>query len=85
VAKTFKVTERFNMQFRAELYNAFNHSNYYINAGNLDIEPAFDDNGNVVPNSGIPRIQAEKGNPTPITATLPLERRNVQFGLKFNF
>jgi hypothetical protein len=85
VAKTFKVTERFNMQFRAELYNAFNHSNYYINAGNLDIEPAYDDNGNVIPNSGVQTIQAEKGNPTPITGTLPLERRNIQFGLKFNF
>ena len=36
-AKSFKLTERFNLQFRGELYNAFNHSNYYINAANADV------------------------------------------------
>ena len=40
VAKTFKLTERFNLQFRGEFYNAFNHSNYYINTGNLDSRTA---------------------------------------------
>ena len=39
-AKTFKLTERFNLQFRGEFYNAFNHSNYYINTGNLDLSAA---------------------------------------------
>jgi hypothetical protein len=81
VAKNFKLTERFNLQFRTEFYNAFNHSNYYIQTGNLDIEPAYDDNGNVIPNSGVPAIQAQKGIPQ----TGPTERRNIQFGLKLNF
>ena len=28
------------MQFRSEFYDAFNHSNYYINTGNLDVDTA---------------------------------------------
>ena len=53
LAKTFKLTERFNLQFRGEFYNAFNHSNYYINAGNLDVEDG----------TGVTAIQAVKGIP----------------------
>jgi Carboxypeptidase regulatory-like domain/TonB dependent receptor len=71
-AKTFKLTERFNMQFRAEFYNAFNHSNYYITTGNLDVEQG----------TGVTAIQAEKGVPY---GAQPTERRNIQFGLKLNF
>jgi hypothetical protein len=74
VAKTFKLTERFNMQFRGEFYNAFNHSNYYITTGNLDIEQG----------TGVTAIQAEKGIPY-CSPTCPTERRNIQFGLKLNF
>ena len=74
-AKTFKLTERFNLQFRGEFYNAFNHSNYYINTGNLDLSAP-----------GVTDIQAFKGiiPPNPIT-TPPPERRNIQLGLKLNF
>jgi hypothetical protein len=71
VAKNFKLTERFTLQFRGELYNAFNHSNYYIVTGNLDVEDG----------TGVTAIQAEKGIPQ----TGATERRNVQFGLKLNF
>ena len=53
MAKTFKLTERFNLQFRSEFYNAFNHSNYYITTGNLDIEDG----------TGVTAIQADKGSP----------------------
>jgi hypothetical protein len=28
--KTFRLTERFGLQFRAELYNIFNHHNQYV-------------------------------------------------------
>jgi hypothetical protein len=74
VAKTFKLTERFNMQFRGEFYNAFNHSNYYILNGNLDLESG----------TGVTSVQAEKGVPYG-SPTNPTERRNIQFGLKLNF
>jgi len=36
VFKNFKVTERVKMQFRAEFYNLFNHSNYYVQTGALN-------------------------------------------------
>ena len=74
-AKTFKLTERFSMQFRGELYNVFNHHNFYIQSGNLDIE------------GGLTAIQAVKGSPSvgAFNGTLPDERRNIQFGLKLIF
>jgi hypothetical protein len=75
IAKTFKLNERFNLQFRSEWYDAFNHSNYYINAGNLDVEQG----------TGVTSIQAIKGEPGGGVLTLPLERRNIQFALKLNF
>jgi len=74
-AKTFKLTERFNMQFRAEFYDAFNHSNYYINTPNLDVEDG----------TGVTAIQAVKGQPPLGYSIPPAERRNIQFGLKLNF
>ena len=35
VYKSFALTEKYNLQFRWELYNTFNHSNYYVQTGNL--------------------------------------------------
>jgi len=34
-SKTFKVTERVGLEFRAEGFDIFNHHNYYANEGNL--------------------------------------------------
>ncbi len=68
------LTERVNMQFRSEFYDAFNHSNLYINTTNLDVEQG-----------AATAIQAVKGEPGGGLLTLPLERRNIQLGLKINF
>ncbi len=38
VYKNFSLTERFKMQLRGEAYNLFNHSNYYLNYGETDME-----------------------------------------------
>jgi hypothetical protein len=35
--------------------------------------------------TGVTAIQAVKGEPGGTILTLPLERRNIQFGLKLNF
>jgi hypothetical protein len=32
IAKTFAISERFGLEFRAEGFNLFNHHNYYVNA-----------------------------------------------------
>jgi hypothetical protein len=39
-SKTFKVTERVGLEFRAEGFDVFNHHNYYVNEGNLDYSGA---------------------------------------------
>ena len=70
VAKTFKLTERFNLQFRFEMYNVFNHSNYYVQVANADV-------------SSFNFITAQKGV-TPVLGA-PNEHRDIQFGLKLNF
>jgi hypothetical protein len=70
VAKNFKLTERFNLQFRFEMYNMFNHSNYYVQVANADV-------------SAFNIITAQKGV-TPV-AGQPNEHRDIQFGLKLNF
>jgi len=75
IAKNFKLTERFNLQFRSEFYNAFNHSNFYIQTANLDVESG----------TGFTAVNAVKGIPYCYPANCPEERRNIQFGLKLNF
>ncbi len=70
-AKTFKLTERFNLQFRSEFYNLFNHSNYYVTTANAFVD-------------SFTTIQAQKGV-TPPGSTAPNEHRDIQFGLKLNF
>ena len=51
--KNFKLTEKFNLQFRGEFYNLFNHHNNYVLGSNLDIEPGTSQ-----------QIQAERGTPS---------------------
>lgn len=37
IYKNIKFTERYSLQLRGELFNAFNHANLYINPGTLDV------------------------------------------------
>jgi outer membrane receptor protein involved in Fe transport len=72
--KNFKLTERFNLQFRGELYNIFNHSNLYILSQNLDVSSV---------GSGF--IQAERGGIYGYAGQPTDERRNIQFALRLQF
>jgi len=72
--KNFRLTERFQLQFRAEMYNIFNHSNLYVNTTNIDASSL----------SGT-FIQAEKGGPDGFAGQPQDERRNIQLGLRVSF
>jgi hypothetical protein len=69
--KDTKVWERLNVQFRAEFFNIFNHSNYALPTSTLYTAIA---NGVGVPNAQAGRITSIVGTP-----------RQIQFGLKFIF
>jgi outer membrane receptor protein involved in Fe transport len=72
--KNFAISERFKLQFRAELYNIFNHSNQYINFLNLDVSSMVS-----------PYVQTDKGGVTGYPGQATDERRNVQFALRMIF
>jgi|GEM_PF-182030 hypothetical protein len=87
VAKSFRVTERVGMEFRAEGFDVFNHHNYYVNATDLYYD-------GLVPNS----TQTALVNPAPLTVTELKgglgslatggnhdERRFGQFSLRVSF
>jgi outer membrane receptor protein involved in Fe transport len=74
--KNFKLTERFNLQFRGEFYNIFNHHNLYIDTTNLDVS-RFDPTR--------PFVQAEKGGIFGFAGGPQEERRNIQLALKLTF
>ncbi|MCI0490836.1 MAG: carboxypeptidase regulatory-like domain-containing protein [Blastocatellia bacterium] len=74
VAKNWKVTERYGLQFRAEMFNVFNHVNFSgfdttLNFQNVRTDPNFGNPTN--PNFG--RLTGNRGP------------REIQFGLKFSF
>jgi hypothetical protein len=78
--KTFKLTERFGLQFRGEFYNIFNHHNQYITNGNLDTSSL---SSNTPVQSFF--IQTEKGGPSGTAGTSTDERRNIQLALRLTF
>jgi Carboxypeptidase regulatory-like domain len=84
LGKTFPVSERVSLQFRAEFYNLLNHSNYYVQAGgNQDagntfcsstLNPGACTSFNVIGQRG---VVAAVG--------VPNERRFIQFSLRASF
>ncbi len=64
--KTFKLSERFNMEFRGEFYNILNHHNQYISSLNLDVS-----------SMSTPYVQSEKGGIYGYAGQPTDERRNI--------
>ncbi|HYZ85752.1 MAG TPA: carboxypeptidase regulatory-like domain-containing protein, partial [Bryobacteraceae bacterium] len=72
VYKTTRISERVNLQFRAESFNTFNHTQFA--AFNTAIS---------VPNPGTPVTQATRGQAGVVTDTR--DPRNIQLALKLLF
>jgi hypothetical protein len=68
------VRERYSIQFRAEMFNAFNHVNFNTFVNSLDFQNLASD-----PNFGRP------GNGNFGRANSTRGPREIQFGLKFGF
>ena len=84
ISKSFSLTERMKLEFRAEGFDLLNHHNYYVNALNLDAAN-FGVDQNMVP---IPiTVTALKGGlgTNNVSATNHDERRFGQFALRLNF
>jgi hypothetical protein len=75
--KTFKLTERFGLQFRGEFYNILNHHNQYVTTENLNVKS--------LSTQQTPFIQTEKGGIYGLAGQPSDERRNIQFGLRLTF
>ncbi len=71
--KTIPVTEGTKLEFRGELYNAFNHHNYYVLTNNADVYG--------LDLLGTNTIDVKKGG----YGDYRDERRNIQLGLKLIF
>jgi hypothetical protein len=87
VGKTFKLTERFGLEFRAEGYNVFNHHNYYVNGTDLEY---FGETLNAaqtayVPPAPIPVTELKGGLGSIALGGNHDERRFGQFSLRLSF
>ncbi|MGA8599457.1 MAG: TonB-dependent receptor [Bryobacteraceae bacterium] len=72
IYKSIKFSERTSLQLRLEAYDAFNHSNLYVNIGSA------------VTSGGAGNITASYGV-LPNTTPQAYENRNIQLGAKFIF
>jgi len=74
VAKNWRFKERYGIQFRSELFNAFNHANLFGVDGSLNIDGNKNDAAFGTPTNG------NFGRLTGVARP-----REIQFGLKFSF
>jgi hypothetical protein len=77
VSKTFPITERVGLQFRAEGFDVFNHHNYYVNTTTL-----YYDGGPATP---LDVTELKGGLGSLATGGNHDERRFGQFALKVTF
>ena len=72
LAKTFKPTERFNIQVRGEIFNILNHSNFAGISANLETWKV-----------GIPAYTPDVAASNPVVGSGG--SRHIQLGVKFLF
>ena len=84
VAKSFFLTERFSLEFRAEGFNIFNHANMYLNGFAADVGSAFPSGATTA--SGSVVVQGLKGGLGNLANNGQHdERRFGQFALRLHF
>ena len=80
INKNWRFKEKYGLQFRAEMFNAFNHTNFNGFNNNLQFDGVqILSGGGLNPNFG---HSTNSGFGTLNNAQAP---REIQFGLKFNF
>jgi len=72
IYKLFFLSERFRLQFRGELYNAFNHANLYVQSGDNNV-------------SSISFVDAARGYNPQLTNPTVGSFRTVQLALRLMF
>jgi len=84
VQKIFRFSEAKNLQFRAEFFNAFNHTQYSNPGTTITFTP---DPAVTVPAGTLPTrfVQTPASQQTFGVITSTRQARQIQFGLKFNF
>jgi hypothetical protein len=84
VTKAFKIRERLSMQFRAEFFNVFNHSNIANTFGGLGGDNTYTD-----PSGDIGAIFGVRPQTPDVTSSNPVlgsgDPRAIQLGLKLIF
>ena len=85
LAKAFKMTERFNMQFRAEFFNVLNHPNFE-NPRNATVgSPAIVSSNRSNDNFGLTCCSTSALPSSATVSALGEPYRVIQLGLKLNF
>jgi hypothetical protein len=86
--KTFQLSERFGLVFRAEFFNLFNHPNFNllnVGSGGGSSGAGFVNFSCGQVNPTTPSVCTRSGGGAQITQTLPDNQREIQFGAKLQF
>jgi hypothetical protein len=83
--KDTKLNERLNLQFRAEMFNIFNHPNYGLPSAGLGGGAQLFTGGGILRNTGDLSTYTGRDGSAPTISSLAGTPRQIQFALKLTF